>query len=70
MHNISSQLYNYVSKLVIEYFDSQKIQAGDRFNLYLEEERHIVNLHNALKKNNSKEISEFKNSYSNMDFTL
>ena len=60
MPNISSQLYNYVSKLVIEYFDLQKIQAGDRFNLYLEEERHIVNLYNALKKNNSKEISEFK----------
>lgn len=60
MPNISSQLYNYVSKLVIEYFDSQKIQAGDRFNLYLEEERHIVNLYNALKKNNSKEITEFK----------
>jgi hypothetical protein len=49
MHNTSSQLYKFVSNLVIEYFDSQKIQAGDRFNLYLEEERHIVNLYNALK---------------------
>ena len=60
MPNISSQLYNYVSNLVIEFFDSQKIQAGDRFNLYLEEDRHIVNLYNSLKANNSRDIEEFK----------
>jgi len=60
MHNISSQLYNYVSNLVIEYFTAQKIQSGDRFNLYLEEDRHIVNLYNALKINNSSNIEEFK----------
>ena len=60
MPNISSQLYNYVAKSVIKYFDSQKLQAGDRFNLFLEEERHIINLYNALKTNNSKETREFK----------
>lgn len=55
MHNISNQLYNYVSNLIIEYFIAQNIQPGDRYNLYLEENDHISSLYEALKET---EISE------------
>lgn len=51
MHNTSSQLYKYVSNLIIEFFVSQKIQAGDRYNLYLEDKEHINFLYDSLKNN-------------------
>jgi len=51
MHNTSSQLYKYVSNLIIEFFVSQKIQAGDRYNLYLEDKEHIDFLYDSLKNN-------------------
>ena len=51
MHNTSSQLYKYVSNLIIEFFVSQKIQPGDRYNLYLEDIEHIDSLYNSLNKN-------------------
>ncbi len=59
MHNTSSQLYKYVSNLVIEYFIAQKIQAGDRFNLYLEDEEHIECLYEALAQNSIVPIVPF-----------
>ena len=51
MHNTSSQLYKYVSNLIIEFFVSQKIQAGDRYNLYLEDKEHIDFLYDSLQHN-------------------
>lgn len=51
MHNTSNHIYNYVSNLIIEFFVSQKIQAGDRYNLYLEDKEHIDSLYNSLKTN-------------------
>ncbi|MDI5897659.1 DNA phosphorothioation-dependent restriction protein DptH [Flavobacterium yafengii] len=59
MHNISSQLYNYVSNLIIEYFISQKIQPGERYNLYLEGTENIQNLYTALNKNSLCKIEKF-----------
>jgi len=41
MHNTSSQLYKYISNLIIDFFKSQKIQAGDRYNLYLEDKENL-----------------------------
>lgn len=51
MHNTSSQLYKYVSNLIIEFFVAQKIQAGDRYNLYLEDKEHIDFLYDSLQHN-------------------
>lgn len=51
MHNTSSQLYKYVSNLIIEFFATQKIQAGDRYNLYLEDKEHIDFLYDSIKNN-------------------
>ena len=51
MHNTSSQLYKYVSNLIIGYFRSQKIQPGDRFNLYLENRENIESLYESLRSN-------------------
>ena len=59
MHNTSSQLYKYVSNLIIEFFASQKIQAGDRYNLYLEDIEHIDSLYDSLKKNSLVSIEPF-----------
>ena len=49
MHNTSSQLYSYVSNLIVEYFSLQQILYGDRFNLYLEDKENIEMLYEALK---------------------
>lgn len=59
MHNTSSQLYKYVSNLIIEFFVTQKIQAGDRYNLYLEDIEHIDSLYDSLKKNSLVSIEPF-----------
>ncbi|MFY7739224.1 MAG: DNA phosphorothioation-dependent restriction protein DptH [Flavobacterium sp.] len=65
MHNTSSQLYKYVSNLIIEFFVLQKIQAGDRYNLYLEDIEHIDSLYDSLKKNSLVSIEPF--SYTHPD---
>jgi DNA phosphorothioation-dependent restriction protein DptH len=59
MHNMSSQLYNYVSDLIINYFTAQKIQPGERFNLYLENTESIKSLYEALKDNSSINTESF-----------
>jgi len=51
MHNMSSQLYNYVSDLILNYFKAQKIQPGERFNLYLENKESIELLFESIKHN-------------------
>lgn len=50
MHSTSSQLYKYVTNLILNYFQGQKIQAGDRFNLYLEDPKTIEQLYSALQE--------------------
>lgn len=50
MHNTSSQLYNYVTNLILNYFQIQKIQHGDRYNLYLEDPKTIEQLYTALQQ--------------------
>ena len=59
MHNTSSQLYKYVSNLIIGYFKSQKIQPGDRFNLYLEDKENIQFLYESLERNLETPIEQF-----------
>jgi DNA phosphorothioation-dependent restriction protein DptH len=59
MHNTSSQLYKYVSNLIIGYFKSQKIQPGDRFNLYLEDRENIDCLYESLEHNSIVNIEQF-----------
>jgi len=59
MHNTSSQLYKYVSDLIIGYFISQKIQPGDRFNLYLEDKENIEFLYESLNHSSTVDIEPF-----------
>ncbi|AWG26503.1 hypothetical protein FK004_15370 [Flavobacterium kingsejongi] len=59
MHNTSSQLYKYVSNLIIGYFKSQKIQPGDRFNLYLEDKENIEFLYESLEHTSTVTIQPF-----------
>ncbi|WP_426482112.1 DNA phosphorothioation-dependent restriction protein DptH [Chryseobacterium sp. R2ACT005] len=51
MHNTSSQLYKYISDLIIEFFTEQRIQSGDRYNFYLEDENQMSLLFNSLSEN-------------------
>jgi DNA phosphorothioation-dependent restriction protein DptH len=59
MHNMSSQLYKYVSNLIFESFSLQKIEPGERFNLYLERQENIQNLYEALGNNPSWAYEKF-----------
>ena len=52
MHNMSNQLYKYISTLIVDYFQKQKIAHGDRFNLYLEDDEHVGGLYSELKQAN------------------
>ena len=65
MHNTSSQLYNYVTNLILNYFQAQKIQHGDRFNLYLEDPKTIEQLYTALQEQSS--VSTVPFSYTHPD---
>ena len=49
MHNTSNQLYKYISTLIVDYFEVQKIAPGERFNLYLEDDEHVKGLYKELK---------------------
>jgi len=49
---MSNQLYKYISTLIVDYFQEQKIAHGDRFNLYLENDEHVKGLYSELKKAN------------------
>ena len=49
MHNTSNQLYKYISTLIVDYFEAQKIAPGERFNLYLEDDEHVKGLYKELK---------------------
>ena len=60
MHNTSSQLYKYVSELIIEFFNVEQIQKGERSNLYLEDKNAIGLLFEALKENSTIPPKEFK----------
>ena len=55
MHNMSSQLYNYISSLIVDYFSEQRIAAGDRYNFYLEDENHVSGIYNVLKNGSDME---------------
>ena len=50
MHNMSNQLYKYISTLIVDYFQEQKIAHGDRFNLYLEDDDHVKGLYSELQQ--------------------
>ncbi len=65
MHNTSSQLYKYVSNLIIGYFKSQKIQPGDRFNLYLEDRENIEFLYESLEDSSISTIEPFSYTHPN-----
>ena len=49
MHNTSNQLYKYISTLIVDYFEAQKIAPGERFNFYLEDDEHVKGLYKELK---------------------
>lgn len=65
MHNMSSQLYSYVSDLILDYFKSQKIQPGEKFNLYLENKDSIELLYQSIKNNSAVKADSF--SYTHPD---
>ena len=48
MHNTSSQLYKYIARLIVDYFTEQRIAAGDRYNVYLENDKHVEGLYQVL----------------------
>lgn len=54
MHNTSNQLYNYISKLIVDFFKDQQIASGERFNLYLEDDKHVKGLYHELKESDEK----------------
>ncbi|MEC4028519.1 DNA phosphorothioation-dependent restriction protein DptH [Myroides odoratimimus] len=59
MHNISNQLYKYVAELIIEFFTVEKIQKGERYNLYLEDRNAIGLLFEALSSNSIVPVKQF-----------
>lgn len=45
MHNMSNQLYKYITTLIVDYFELQNIKPGERFNLYLENDSHVKGIY-------------------------
>ncbi len=59
MHNTSSQLYKYIARLIVDYFTEQRIAAGDRYNVYLENDKHVEGLYQVLRNMNGIESEDF-----------
>ncbi|MBY8961808.1 DNA phosphorothioation-dependent restriction protein DptH [Flavobacterium sp. D11R37] len=60
MHNTLSPLYNYITSLIIEFFKVNQIQAGERYNFYLEEKSYVNGLFMALEAYNGKLVEFFE----------
>lgn len=69
MHNMSNQLYKYISTLIVDYFQEQKIDHGDRFNLYLEDDEHVKGLYSEM-KNSKLDSGEFSYKHPEGDGSL
>lgn len=46
---MSNQLYKYIAHLIVEYFKEQGISAGERHNIFLENEKHVNGIYSVLK---------------------
>lgn len=59
MHNTSSQLYKYIARLIVDYFTVQHIASGDRYNIYLENDKHVEGLYKVLQNMDGIEFEDF-----------
>lgn len=67
MHSMSSQLYKYVGRLIVQYFTDNKVQPGEKFNLYLEDGNKIQSLYESLRVENICIIEDFSYQHPNGD---
>jgi len=56
---MSNQLYNYITTLIVDYFKSQNIKPGERFNLYLENNKHVEGIYKSLHSIDTCEMEAF-----------
>ncbi|WP_167333123.1 DNA phosphorothioation-dependent restriction protein DptH [Maribacter forsetii] len=59
MHNMSNQLYKYITALIVDYFELQNIKPGERFNLYLENDNHVKGIYKSFSKLTSLPVISF-----------
>ena len=50
MHSMSEQIYNYLTRKVIQYFKDNFIKAGDKFYIQFEKEEEVKELYDCLSK--------------------
>jgi DNA phosphorothioation-dependent restriction protein DptH len=65
MHNMSNQLYKYITTLIVDYFELQNIKPGERFNLYLENDSHVEGIYKSFSELTSLPVRSF--SYTHPD---
>lgn len=56
---MSNQFYEYLSEKIVDFFDNNDINAGDRFSINLDNEEQVNALFNALKNTKDHELSNF-----------
>lgn len=59
MLSMLNQFYNYISTLLLDYFDDNEVRPGDRFSLQLDRDEEVEGIVNALEKNKSYPVEEF-----------
>ena len=47
---MSNQLYKYITTLIVDYFESQNIKPGERYNLYLENDNHVKGIYESFSR--------------------
>jgi len=48
---MSNQFYSYLSKIILDYFETKGLKQGDKFNIEFEKEEQVIQLYEALEKN-------------------
>jgi len=59
MLNTSNEQYNYVSSIIIDFLEKNRLTGGEKFNLYLEQEEHVIGQFASLEKSKPSIVSGF-----------
>ncbi|WP_430933258.1 DNA phosphorothioation-dependent restriction protein DptH [Saccharicrinis sp. 156] len=67
MHNMSNQPFKYISEKIITYFQREGLNAGERYNLFIEHQDKLDFQYSSLKEVPEEKVKEFEYSYPESD---
>jgi DNA phosphorothioation-dependent restriction protein DptH len=60
MHNTSERFYRYIGQNIINHLIERRLDGGERFNLYIEQQEAVLELFNNIKREFEAKVSSFE----------